>query len=89
MSTAAKHGVHWGSMPLPTYHTIGIYMQLFAPLVGGYAVCLYYPNAPAPPPVPTPANVLDACRVTGTTGINIVPAFLEASALLLSTRGPS
>lgn len=80
MSTAAQHGVRWGSMPLPTYHTIGIYMQLFAPLAGGCAVCLYYPTAPAPPPAPTPANVLDACRATGATGINIVPAFLEASA---------
>ncbi|GJE99113.1 acetyl-CoA synthetase-like protein [Phanerochaete sordida] len=75
---ARDHGIRWGSMPLPPYHTIGIYMQLFAPIMSGHPVSLYKPQYPAAPPVPTPLNVIRAARVTGATGIAIVPAFLES-----------
>jgi hypothetical protein len=77
LSTARDHGVTYASMPLAPYHTTGIYMKLLAPLVGGFYVGLYGPRAPAPPVVPSPANVIAACKATGCNGIAIVPGFLE------------
>ncbi|GJE93359.1 acetyl-CoA synthetase-like protein, partial [Phanerochaete sordida] len=68
----------WGVMPLPTFHTFAFMMQLYAPLVNGRPVGLYPPRAPAPPPVPSPKNVLDACRALRCNAIAIVPAFIEA-----------
>ncbi|EKM57056.1 uncharacterized protein PHACADRAFT_208208 [Phanerochaete carnosa HHB-10118-sp] len=69
--------VLWGVMPLPTFHTFAFMMQLYAPLVNGRPVGLYAPRAPAPPPVPSPKNVLDACRALRCNAIAIVPAFIE------------
>lgn len=64
-------------MPLPTFHTMGIFGQLYAPLVSGYPVGLYAPKAPAAPPVPTPLNVIEATKKVGANGILIVPSFIE------------
>lgn len=71
--------VLWGVMPLPTFHTFAFMMQLYAPLVNGLPVGLYAPRAPAPPPVPSPKNVIDACRALKCNAIAIVPAFIEVS----------
>ncbi|KAJ3525806.1 hypothetical protein NM688_g8348 [Phlebia brevispora] len=70
--------VRWACMHLPTFHTIGFYMQLYSPLVSGYAIAVFAPQAPASPIVPNPRNVLEAARVTGCTGVPTVPAFVEA-----------
>ena len=85
---ARDRGVIWGSQALPTFHTMGIYMQLYVPLVSGYPVGLYAPKAPASPVVPTPANILEACRSSGSTGIAIVPAMIEVRASPIIPASP-
>ncbi len=68
-------------MALPTFHTMGIFLQLLTPLMSGQAVALYAPHAPAPPPVPNPDSILEISRLTGCSGLPAVPSFLEASTL--------
>ncbi|EKM50221.1 uncharacterized protein PHACADRAFT_153694 [Phanerochaete carnosa HHB-10118-sp] len=75
---AAVRGVVWGAMALPTFHAMGIYIQLYAPLVSALPVCLFAPRAPASPVVPTPRNTLDAAVAARCTGIPTVPAFVDA-----------
>ncbi|KAJ3555456.1 hypothetical protein NM688_g2570 [Phlebia brevispora] len=70
-------GIVWASMALPTFHTMGMYTQVYAPLVTGYAIGLYTPQAPLSPVVPTPQNVLETAKALGCTGGVGVPAFLE------------
>ncbi|EKM52305.1 uncharacterized protein PHACADRAFT_260612 [Phanerochaete carnosa HHB-10118-sp] len=78
ISDTRKHGVVWGSMPLPTFHTMGLYMQFYTPLATGFPVGLYYPMAPAPPVAPSPLNIIEACKGANVTGVAIVPALIEA-----------
>ncbi|KIP04467.1 hypothetical protein PHLGIDRAFT_193243, partial [Phlebiopsis gigantea 11061_1 CR5-6] len=75
---ARKQGIIWGSMAIPTFHTMGIFMQLLPPFSTGNPVGLYPPNAPASPPVPTPSSLLQACKEAGVSGIPTVPVFIEA-----------
>ena len=76
---ARDNAVRWAAMHLPTFHTFGFYIQLYYPLVSGYSVCVYTPQAPHSPVVPYPRNVLDTCRVCGVSGIPTVPAFIDVS----------
>lgn len=66
-------------MAQPTFHTIGIYMQLYLPLVTSHPIALYPPMYPSPPVVPTPANVLEVCKAVGANAIPTVPTFVEVS----------
>ncbi|GJE90357.1 acetyl-CoA synthetase-like protein [Phanerochaete sordida] len=75
---SAAHGVTWGAMALPSFHAMGIYIQLYSPLVSGLPVGLFAPKAPASPVVPTPRNTLEAAIAAGCTGIPTVPTFVEA-----------
>lgn len=72
-----EHSIRWASAALPSFHTLAVFMQLYAPLASGEFVGLYTPQAPAPPVVPTPQNVLDVARITQSTGILSIPAFIE------------
>ncbi|EKM50758.1 uncharacterized protein PHACADRAFT_153008 [Phanerochaete carnosa HHB-10118-sp] len=74
--------VIWGGMALPTFHLMGICVQLYYPLVSGLSVCLFAPRAPASPVVPTPRNTIEAAMAAKCTGILTVPAFVEAWARL-------
>ncbi|KAH8102700.1 hypothetical protein BXZ70DRAFT_929500 [Cristinia sonorae] len=69
--------LRWASAVLPTFHTMGIMMQLYAPLASAEFVGLYAPQAPAPPVVPSPQNVLETARMTGCNAIPIVPSLIE------------
>lgn len=73
-------GVVWGSMALPTFHVMGMCLQFYAPLVGGYPVALYYPRSPLSPLVPTPQNMIEGCKITGASGVPMVPTFVEICA---------
>ena len=64
-------------MAVPTFHTMGVYMQLYAPLNSGLPVGLYACKYPAAPVVPSPANLIEASKAVGCTGIPVVPAFVE------------
>ena len=66
---------------MPTFHTIGMYIQLYYPLVSGYAVAVYTPQGGASPIMPNPKNVLEVARITDCTALPSVPAFLEVIVL--------
>ena len=72
-----NHGIVIGSMAMRTFHTTGLYEQLYSPLVSGYPVALYAPKEPAEPVVPTASNIIEACKATACTGIPILPIFIE------------
>ena len=74
-----ERAMTWGTMPLPTFHSIGIYCQVLLPITTGYPIGLYAPMAPAPPVVPSPSNILDACKQCGIHGLPVIPAVAEVS----------
>lgn len=84
MVETRKRGLIWGAMALPTFHTIGIYLQICAPLSSGNPIGLYAPVDPAPPPVATPTNLLEACQATAVNCVTILPAFIEVGGLRIS-----
>ncbi|CAL1709603.1 unnamed protein product [Somion occarium] len=70
-------GVRWGSMSLPTFHSMAVGVQILIPLCLGEAVSLFTPQEPAPPVVPNPNNTLETARITHCTAIAAVPSFFE------------
>lgn len=64
-------------MSLPTFHTMGMYSQVYTPLVSGMAIGVYAPQAPASPIVPSPAVMLETCKLLHCTGAVMVPSFME------------
>ncbi|EKM50750.1 uncharacterized protein PHACADRAFT_153004 [Phanerochaete carnosa HHB-10118-sp] len=82
ITDSMSRAVIWGGMALPTFHLMGICVQLYYPLVSGLPVCLFAPRAPASPVVPTPRNTIEAAMAAGCTGILTIPAFVEAWARL-------
>lgn len=67
-------------MHLPSFHTLGIYVQLLVPLYGCITVALYPPTAKTPsllPVSPTPDNVLNHTVRTKSNGIMTIPTLLQ------------
>lgn len=64
-------------MALPSFHTMGIFTQLYGPLAGGVAVGVYAPQEPRPPIMPTPNNILETMRITGCDALMSVPSIIE------------
>lgn len=79
-------GIGQGGAMLPTFHTMGIFIQLYGPLATSEFVALYTPHEPAPPAVPNPQNLLEAIKVTGAMSAAVVPAFLEVGNLIFEGR---
>ncbi|KEP48039.1 putative acetyl-CoA synthetase-like protein [Rhizoctonia solani 123E] len=71
----ARDGIRFGSMALPTFHAMGMFIQIFMPLYAGYTQVLFAPGRI--PVVPTPNLTLEAAVSTKCTFIMCVPAFLE------------
>ncbi|CAA7263093.1 unnamed protein product [Cyclocybe aegerita] len=70
-----------GTMPLPPFHTIGIYLQLIQPLFGIIPIGVFPPvvhSSGDQPMPPTPDNTLKHLKSTKTNCLIIVPAFLHA-----------
>ncbi|TCD64925.1 putative NRPS-like protein biosynthetic cluster [Steccherinum ochraceum] len=67
----------WGGTSLPTFHTMGIYIQFYAPLTSGEFIGLFTPQYPAPPVVPNPQNTLATTKLVGCNGIVIMPSYVE------------
>lgn len=88
MEQNRKRNVRYALMGLPSFHTIGVVMQLLLPLANAQTWAAYEPKYPAPPVVPTPQNTLEVAKLTGCDGILAVPTFIEVS-LSLSIRGRS
>ncbi|KAF7789161.1 hypothetical protein EIP86_000098 [Pleurotus ostreatoroseus] len=77
LTSLQENGAFTGVMALPSFHTFGIYSQIYGPLRGGYPVAMFAPQAPASPVVPNPRNVLEVAKALGCSSLVIVPAFIE------------
>lgn len=64
-------------MGLPTFHAMGMLLQLSYPLSTGNEVVVYTPQFPAPPVVPHPQNIYEVALTTGCTALLALPSFVE------------
>ncbi|KAG1853286.1 acetyl-CoA synthetase-like protein [Suillus tomentosus] len=73
--------IRLGTASLPSFHTFGIYFQLFAPIASLSSVSIYPPTSfldpLAIPVVPNSQNILDSVLKTKSNTLLVVPAFLE------------
>ncbi|KAJ1310584.1 hypothetical protein OPQ81_007313 [Rhizoctonia solani] len=71
----AHDGIRFGTMALPTFHAMGMFLQTLMPLYAGYTQVLFAPSHI--PVVPTSNLTLEAAVSTKCAYIMCVPAFLE------------
>ncbi|KDN41199.1 hypothetical protein RSAG8_07613, partial [Rhizoctonia solani AG-8 WAC10335] len=71
----AQDGVRVGTMAPPTFHAMGIFLQILIPLYVGYTQVLFAPSHI--PVVPTSNLTIDAAASTKCSHMVCVPAFLE------------
>ena len=67
-------------MHLPPFHTLGFMVQILYALRSCTTVALYPPVTKRPdllPIMPTPQNILDHTRRTGSTGIIAIPSIVQ------------
>lgn len=62
---------------VPSFHTMGIYMQLLAAFSSSEPVILFTPKDPEPPIIPNAHNILEVAKMTGCRALGSVPSFLE------------
>ncbi|KDN39667.1 hypothetical protein RSAG8_08695, partial [Rhizoctonia solani AG-8 WAC10335] len=65
-----------GTMTLPTFHCMGLILQVLAPIYVGYTQLLFAP--PRVPAMPSPTSTLEAIANVKCAYLICVPAFLEA-----------
>ncbi|KAJ7153103.1 putative aminoadipate reductase [Mycena crocata] len=68
-----------GVMALPSFHTLGLYLQVLQPLSGN-PVALYPPTALSPaalPMMPSPNNILEHTRKTNCKTLLAIPALVS------------
>jgi hypothetical protein len=70
-----------GTASLPSFHTLGIYVQLLIPITSLSSVSIYPPTSfldpSAAPIIPNSQNILDSVLKTKSNALVVVPAFLE------------
>ncbi|KAG5721421.1 Linear gramicidin synthase subunit D [Termitomyces sp. T112] len=69
-----------GAMMLPSFHTLGIYVQVLCPLFGLTSVGVYPPQVTSremTPMIPTPENILDHTLRTKSNSMMTIPALLQ------------
>ncbi|KAJ1302971.1 hypothetical protein OPQ81_003262 [Rhizoctonia solani] len=71
----AQGGVRVGTMALPTFHAMGVFLQILVPLYVGYTQVLFAPSHI--PVVPTSNLTIEAAATTKCSHLVCVPAFLE------------
>ncbi|KAG6812313.1 hypothetical protein H0H93_013889, partial [Arthromyces matolae] len=70
-----------GSMMLPSFHTLGIYLQILFPLFSLNPVAVYPPMVTSmemTPMMPNPENIIDHAARTKCDGMMVIPALLQA-----------
>ncbi|EKM60508.1 uncharacterized protein PHACADRAFT_246502 [Phanerochaete carnosa HHB-10118-sp] len=65
-------------MGLPSFHAMGLLLQMINPLATGREVVVYTPQYPAPPVVPNTQNVYEVAKLAKCTGMVALPSFIEA-----------
>ncbi|KAI0698146.1 hypothetical protein BC835DRAFT_1413279 [Cytidiella melzeri] len=73
-----KRALRWASGGMPTFHTMGLLLQIIEPLATGQPAALFTPQEPLAPVIPTADKVLNLCRVTNCNAMPSVPAFIDA-----------
>lgn len=68
-----------GAMSLPSFHAMGIFLQLFYPLFTGRPTAIFAPAYPRPPVVVSPDSTIQAMKQTNVNITIVVPSFLEVS----------
>ncbi|KAG1744621.1 putative aminoadipate reductase [Suillus paluster] len=70
-----------GSASLPSFHILGLYIQLLMPVASLSSVSIYPPTSfqdpSAAPIIPNAQNILDSVVKTKSNAIVVVPSFLE------------
>ncbi|KIP12187.1 hypothetical protein PHLGIDRAFT_62555 [Phlebiopsis gigantea 11061_1 CR5-6] len=68
----------FGAVGLPTFHSMGLVLQIFYPLCTSRPVAVFTPQYPAPPLTPNAKAVIEACKLTGCQGLVAPPSFIES-----------
>ncbi|KAF9228211.1 acetyl-CoA synthetase-like protein [Gyrodon lividus] len=70
-----------GAASLPSFHTLGMYIQLFMPIASLKSVSVYAPTSyhdpTAAPVIPNSENAIESVQLTNSNALVVVPAFLE------------
>lgn len=81
-----RSSTRFGAMSLPTFHSMGLILQIFLPLSASHAIATFTPQYPAPPVIASPKSVLAVSKVAQIQGLIAPPSFVEVgfSAYVLS-----
>ncbi|KAL4260475.1 Adenylate-forming Reductase [Pleurotus pulmonarius] len=74
------HQLALGTMALPSFHTLGVYMQLLVPIFAGVPACVYTPTMTSAfdmPVMPTPDNILEHARRVQCNILITLPTLLQ------------
>ncbi|TCD63026.1 putative NRPS-like protein biosynthetic cluster [Steccherinum ochraceum] len=74
---SCKFGLRWAVQALPPFHSTGIFGHVLMPLVSGLPVAHFTPQAPSPPVLPNPRNMIEECKILNCNGLGSVPVFIE------------
>ena len=72
-----RSDTRFGAMGLPTFHSMGLILQVFFPLATSHAVAVFAPQYPSPPIVSSPKSILDVAKITKCEGLIAPPSFVE------------
>ena len=64
-------------MGLPTFHGMGLLLQLAFPLAFCKEVAVYTPQDPAPPVIPHAQNVYEVSKMMGCNAVFALPSYVE------------
>jgi acyl-CoA synthetase (AMP-forming)/AMP-acid ligase II len=69
----------FGAMGLPTFHGMGLLLQLTVPLNTGQPVVVYTPQNPAPPVIAHAQNVYEVSKAAKCNAVFALPSYVEVS----------
>ena len=69
--------VRFGAMGMPSFHGMGLLLQLHLPLSTAREVVVYTPQWPAPPVVAHAQNVYEVAKLTKCTALLALPSFIQ------------
>lgn len=76
----ASRDVRFGAMGLPSFHAMGLLLQLTCPLARGREVVVYTPQHPSPPVIAHPQSVYEVAKLTRCTALLALPSYVEVRA---------
>lgn len=77
----SSRDMRYAGMGAPTFHAMGMLLQLTYPLSTGREVVIYTPQYPAPPVVPHPQNVYEVSKLAQCTALSATPSFVDVRLL--------